>query len=236
MQDLSSLVSKKVLRFRKDAGKDGEYRLRRPLRIEIGQTVIDQISRIYKKDYENGGLLEFAASTGSLDCLAFHQVPNKSANSTSYNPSAAAFNAKVAEILDRGNLPMAIHTHPTQIGWTPYDQKRVKFYLKSSKPDRHIANKGLTDYLDLPEAIFVKDERFNTGYGIAFYEGQIFPYSITALSNAQIAAGIVAAYYMLRGKLTKLLLAGLVSWFLVEFIRRPVYKYSKDGLSIKLIA
>lgn len=234
MDQLDALVKQKVLRYRANSGK-GEYLLERPLTINIGKDIIDSLKAIYKPDYENGGLLEFQyGGIARIDCVAFHQVPNLNVNSTSYNPSAAKFKGKIQEILNRGNIPIAIHTHPTHIGWSPYDNKRVKFYLKSSKPDRDIANLGATDFLDVPEAIFVKDERFGTGYGIAFYEGQVFPYSVTALSTPQIWAGLIVGVLMLRGKLTRSVLIACVLWFCVEFFRRPKYDYENHGVQIFL--
>lgn len=228
MQTLNNLVAKKVLRFRPNS--DGrEYSLARPLKINFSYSIINQLKAIYKPDREKGGIFEFIAVQSELVCVKFHEIPNGAVNSTSYNPNKIQFDKTVDEILLRGNLPMAVHTHPTAIGLHSYDTKNAKFYLKSSRPDRLIADQTIDDNLVMPEAIFVKDERFGTGYGLAIYEGGIFPYAISAISDTQIVVAGAAGILLALNKLSRNALYLIAGVFTVEFFRRPKYEYDAQG-------
>ncbi|GAB3519480.1 hypothetical protein [Emticicia fontis] len=195
---------------------------------------MNKLKSIYNPSLERGGLFELTASDGKLTCIEFHQV-NGTNNSTSYNPNTVLWNEKVQQILGRGNLPLAVHTHPTKIGLHAYDSKQVRFYLKSSRPDRLIADKTISENLQMPEAIFVKDERFGTGYGLALYEGGLFPYAISAVSDTQLVILIGTGLLMAFNKLSRKVLYLLIGWFLFEFLRRPKYEYDGGGnLEIKI--
>jgi hypothetical protein len=227
MQAFNTLIANKVLRFRPNSiGR--EYSLQRPLTIMFPVGIMNKLKSIYNASIERGGLFELSASNGKLTCIEFHQV-NGSNNSTSYNPNAALWNEKVQQILGRGNLPLAVHTHPTKIGLHAYDSKQVRFYLKSSRPDRLIADKTISENLQMPEAIFVKDERFGTGYGLALYEGGVFPYAISAISDTQLVILIGTGLLMAFNKLSRKVLYLLIGWFLFEFLRRPKYEYDSGG-------
>lgn len=228
MQPFDSLVAKKVLRFR-PTSVGREYSLARPLNIKFSAGIINELRAIYAPNREAGGLFELIATESTLTAVKFHEIKNGALNSTSYNPPKKAFDAKIAEIIGRGNLPMAVHTHPTKIGLHSYDSKREIFYLKSSRPDRLIADKNIASGLVMPEAIFVKDERFGTGFGLAIYEGGLFPYAISALSDTQLVLIASSAGLLSLGKLTRNALWLILIWFGIEFIRRPRYDYREDG-------
>lgn len=234
MQAFSHHLNKNVLRFRPNS--DGrEYSLKRPLKISFPVGIINKLKSIYRKDSERGGLFELYASEGRLTCVNFHEIPNKSNNSSSYNPNTVAWDFTINEIIKRGNLPLAVHTHPTKLGIEAYDKKRVNFYLKSSRPDRLIADKNLTDNLVMPEAIFVLDERFGSGYGLALYEGGLFPYAISAISDTQLVIALGTGILLAFNKLSRRVLYVLIAWFLFEFLRRPKYAYDLQGnLEIKI--
>lgn len=233
MQSFDNLLDKKVLRFRPNSvGR--EYSLQRPLTIVFPVAIMNQLKAIYNPSIERGGLFELSATESKLTCVAFHQVMGSN-NATSYNPNKAVWNETIRQIVNRGNLPLAVHTHPTKIGIHAYDSKQVRFYLKSSRPDRLIADKIITDNLTMPEAIFVKDERFGTGYGLALYEGGIFPYAISAVSDTQLVILIGTGILMAINKLSRKALYLLMGWFLFEFLRRPKYDYDLQGnLEIKI--
>lgn len=233
MQSFSTLIAKKVLRFRPNSvGR--EYSLQRPLKIMFPVGIMNKLKAIYNPSIERGGLFELSASDGQLTCIDFHQVTGSN-NATSYSPSTKLWNEKVQQILGRGNLPLAVHTHPTKIGLHAYDNKQVRFYLKSSRPDRLIADKNISENLVMPEAIFVKDERFGTGYGLALYEGGIFPYAISAVSDTQLVILFGTGILLAFNKLSRRVLYLLLGWFLFEFLRRPKYAYDLQGnLEIKI--
>lgn len=234
MQSFSNLITNNVLRFRPNS-TGREYSLKRPLSIRFPVDIIDKLKAIYQPNIEKGGLFELQASESTLTCINFHQIPNKSSTASTYNPNQAAWNYKINEIIERGNLPLAVHTHPTKLGIEAYDKKRVNFYLKSSRPDRLIADKTITDNLQMPEAIFVNDTRFGSGYGLALYEGGLFPYAISAISDTQLVLAIGTGVLLAFNKLSRKLLYVVLAWFLFEFLRRPKYTYdSKGNLEIKI--
>lgn len=228
MQSFNNLVALNVLRFR-PASTGREYSLKRPLNILFPVSIINKLKGIYLPNSERGGLFELYASNGSLTAIEFHQVPNKSATASGYAPNSVIWNQKISEIMERGNLPLAVHTHPTRLGIHAYDNKNARFYLKSSRPDRLIADKTIVESLQMPEAIFVKDERFNTGYGLALYEGGLFPYAISAVSDTQLVIAIGTGVLMAFNKVSRKLLYLLAAWFAFEFFRRPKYVYDERG-------
>ena len=231
MTPFSNQIESKILKF-----TGNKYRLNRPVRITIKKSVIDTLKSIYVPSAERGGILVLeTVGVSELVCNQFILVENKSVQDSSYNPDKIAFNNAIQSIIDSGNLPLAVHTHPTELGFHGYDNKRAKFYLGSSKPDRLIARNSNYDSLYMPEAIFVKDERFKTGFGLSLYEGTIFPNSITAISDLQLALSVGTGYLMLKNKLTRKLLYLLTGVFLFEFVRRPKYLTLENGdLQIKV--
>lgn len=207
---------------------DGEYRLKRPIQIRVRVEVIEKLKSIYRPDYENGGILEAKVNgKGILLIDTFHVIPNAATNGYTYSPAAATWGNTRDEILMRGNLPFALHTHPLTLGIENYDSKRAVFYLKPSPADKRIAREGITDTLNMPEVLFTVDKRFKEGYGISFYTGSIFPASITAFSTSQVVSSIATGLAVL-GKRYGLALIGAV-YFMLEFNRKPVYKYEENG-------
>lgn len=207
---------------------NGEYRLMRPLRIQVRKGVIDGLGGTYRPDYERGGLLEAqAVGPGSLVINDFHEVPNRSANGYTYSPGAAAWETALSAILERGNLPFAVHTHPITLGIEAYDSKRAVFYLRPSKADKQIARQGITEVLNFPEAIYTKDSRLKNGFGFSFYTGTIFPASITGITTGQIVSGIAAGVMVITKRIGLALLAA--TYFLYEFRRMPEYELQESG-------
>lgn len=228
MQAFDKLITSQILKKR-ILSANTEYRLQRPLKIVIPSSIIAKLKALYKPDYEEGGILELIGTgKGSLEVLKFHPVKNLAVNSTSYAPSATKFNSIVDEIIGNGNVPIAIHTHPIKIGFESYDSKRSKFFLRSSSADRQIARNGITDFLLMPEAIFTVDAGLKNGFGINLYEGQIFPNSITALSDSQIIIAAVVGLFGVLKKITRPLIVIALGWFALEFTRRPKYDYLPD--------
>lgn len=204
-----------------------EYRLQRPLSITITKKVIDQLKAIYQENNEKGGLFEaYGVGKGMIVIDDFIEVPNISAKSYNYNPVPSLFNNVVNEIIQRGGLPFAIHTHPVRLGFDAYDSKRSKFYLKSSPQDRAIARAGLVPYFNFPEAIFVKDSRLKGGFGINFYTGTIFPASTTALTTLQWVSGGVALLSLGYSPVITAISAGVFGF---DFLRKPKYSQLTNG-------
>lgn len=207
---------------------ENEYRLVRPLQITVLKTVLDKLKSIYKPDYEKGGLLEgVAAANGTVVIEAFHQIPNGATNGYNYNPNTVLWDSKINEIIARGNLPFAIHTHPLTLGIESYDNKRSIFYLKPSKQDKGIAREGITPYFNFPEAIFTKDSNLDNGFGLNFFTGYIFPSSITAISTVQ-AISLGASLLGVITKSKTLFAVGLGTFFL-DFYRRANYEILSNG-------
>lgn len=222
-QNSGILIKKRLL-------NTDNYRLKRPIIIVIKKSVLDQLKAIYQPSFERGGLVLFRNQKGNiLEGFKFIEVPNAATNSVSYSPSTAKFSTEIQNALGGGFLPMAIHTHPTSIGLHAYDTKKQRFYLRASKADISIANSGITDILEVPEMIFVKDTRFAQGYDLAMYSGTIFPQTVSSLSDAQIGLGIVGGIGALFNRFTKTALTLIGAWFLIEFSRRPKYEYQSNG-------
>lgn len=234
MKNIEELLSKKVLRTKILTGGT-EYTLRRPTTIIVPQGIIGQLSSVYQPDYEEGGVLEFKATAEStLEAVDFIPVKNRSKLSYSYAPYKVEFDKVVNEVANRGNLPFAIHTHPTTIGQEHYDNSNVKLYLTSSKADRQIASQGITEQLFLPECIFVKDSRLENGFELNFFKGEAFPASRGQFSTTQlVTGGTLLGMRMLGIQNDKVsILSGI--WFSVEFLRLPKYFYENGGLKITL--
>lgn len=229
---LQTLIEWRILR---NQGAN-EYRLRRPMQITVRRGVIDLLKNLYPENYETGGLLEAElAGMGTLVIDRFHQVRNAASVNYHYAPDAAAWEKTLAEIVSRGNLPIALHTHPVSLGIESYDERKSTFYLKSSKADRKIAREGITDTLVMPEAIFVRDPGLENGFGLVFYTGTIFPGSITALSTVSYISGGLALLAFRRNKKLAGMAAGVG---LAEFlIRRPRYRLEDNGdYVVKLVS
>lgn len=207
---------------------NGEYRLIRPLRIQVRKAVLSRLADTYRPDYEKGGLLEAqAVGPGSLVVQAFHEVHNQAINGYTYSPSLQAWESTISAILERGNLPFAVHTHPLQLGIESYDSKRAIFYLKPSKSDKQIARAGVTEVLNLPEVLYTKDSRLQNGFGLSFYTGTIFPASITGITTGQIVSGIAAGMMVIAKRIALALLAA--AYFMYEFRRMPEYELQENG-------
>lgn len=223
-QTLNNYIAKRIIKKQ----YENEYRLRRPIKITVTKRVVDLLKNIYKEDYEEGGLLEAQIAANSsivIDNIIF--VPNQSKKGYSYSPNIKYFNSVVDSIIDRGNLPIAIHTHPLRLGIESYDNKRAKFYLKPSRADKSIAREGITDYFNFPEAIFTVDERLENGFGFSFFTGFIFPASNQGISSFQwIAFGAAMLGVFLKNEFIATSSMGL---FLLDFFRRPNYKLLENG-------
>lgn len=207
----------------------GDYRFRRPLNILIPKYVLDSLASVYEENREHGGILEFKPSgVQAVTCVGFINIPNEAKTTYNFEPNANLFNAAVNEVLNSGNLPVVVHTHPTKLGIGNYDSKAVKFYLRSSKPDRAVSRNGIVPFLNLPEAIFVKDERLNGGFGLNFFTGGVFPASVNSLTSLQWVA--VAVVFLMP---SVIFLA--VVLFFAEYARKPKYFLNTDGsLVVKL--
>lgn len=220
---LKTYLDKKII---KKQSAD-EYRLQRPLTKIIRKKVIDHLKDIYLENAEKGGLLEsYAGGKSTLVFDSFLEVPNVSAKAYNYNPIASQFNGVVNDIIQRGGLPFAVHTHPIRLGIEAYDSKRSKFYLKSSPQDRAIARAGLVPYFNFPEAIFVKDSRLKGGYGLNFYTGTIFPASTTALTTLQWVSGGIGLLSLGYSPVITAISAGVFGF---DFFRRPKYTQLGNG-------
>ena len=205
-----------------------EYRLQRPLNITIERRVIDELKRIDLPTSEKGGILEGIAIDNQKIVIAdFHEIPNGSTVGYNYNPNIKLWDSKINEIIARGNLPFAIHTHPLTLGIESYDNKRSIFYLRPSKQDKAIARNGITPYFNFPEAIFTQDPNLENGFGISFFTGYIFPASISQVSQLQwgaIAGGILSILTT-----NKSLFYVSVGVLLLDFFRRANYTLEPNG-------
>jgi hypothetical protein len=217
----------------KPMATSGEYRFKRPLQISVPKKIIDRLKSIYIKNGERGGVMAFAPNgNNKIICVDFIEVENMAKNSFNYIPNEAFFNSAITQILNKGFLPIVVHTHPTELGFSQYDSKRVQFYLKSSKPDRIIARNGVVPFLNMPECIFVQDERFNGGFALNFFTGGIFPQSVTSLTSLQfVSLGIGIISYFMKNKIFTLA-SGAV--FFTDFVRKPKYSLDNGGLRVTL--
>ena len=207
--------------------------LARPIKILISSNAIRKIKEVYEPSSEKGGVMIMKPTNerGKFIIDGVRIIANKSSRSnTAFEPDENALSSFIMGTLAAGWLPLVFHTHPTKIGNNIYDSKRVGFYVGSSKPDRKIAGAGLlidNEKILLPEAIFVKDSRYEAGYKLSFFQGGILPASYNALSKAQIIGAVLAGLSLLKwGRPLLLALAVLVG---IEEYRRPKYTYFKNG-------
>jgi hypothetical protein len=236
MLDLSKLESDGFI-LKKRLFEREFYRLKRPLEILVQNSAIEQLKNIYTPNGENGGLLVLIPSIDENGrklflCKQFINIPNESLNATNYQPNNFRFEAAARAIFAAGNIAVPIHTHPTNIGLESYDTKRANFYLKSSKADRSISFAGQLDIIETPEAIFVSDPRFDKGYKLAFYSGNVFPDSYRGLSIEQIGLLIFAAWGISAAK-PNLVFILIIAGLILEF-RKPKYIYFENGVSVNL--
>lgn len=224
IEEIERLINSNIIKKQ----YEGEYRLVRPLKIIIKRSVLDSLSKIYKPSYEEGGLLESKAiGGGTLIVDFFHLVKNKSILSYSYSPNAKEFQNKIDDIIGRGNLPFAIHTHPIKLGIDTYDNNRAKFFIRPSKADKYIARDGITPYFNFPEVIYTKDVRLNNGFGLSFFTGFIFPASNVGISVSSwlfLGSGILGL--AIKNK-SLTFLSGIA--ILLDLFRRPNYKLLASG-------
>lgn len=225
--DLENLVENKVLSF--ENSSTPYYQLNPPFELHFILDVIQALKQTYDPERENGGLFWFRPVDSVLRVEKLSFIRNKSLTKTGYDPDAYDWNKEFNLIIEQGFLPIAFHTHPTKIGYALYDSKRKNFYLKSSKPDREVA-KTIYNQLLMPECIFVEDDNFAGGYGLAIYEGGILPPSFAGFSQKQILfASIAVIGFMLKGKAGKVLLGTGIVLTLMEEKKRPKYFVEPDG-------
>lgn len=221
-EQIELLINKKIIKKQ----YENEYRLIRPLDIIITKKVIDSLKSIYVENYENGGILEaIPVSESVLKINQFIKIDNTAKVGYSYNPSTVLFQKAIDLVIQKGNLPFAIHTHPLRLGIDSYDSKNEKFYLRPSKSDKQISRTGITEYFNFPEVIFTVDKRFKNGFDFSFFTGFIFPASNIALSTLQLVS--LGLGFLFRKN--KPLLIGSGSVFLFDFIRRPKYQLLSNG-------
>lgn len=240
-QFIETLDTQNILRKRA-----GSYVLTRPVIITIKKSVINVLKSIYSPNRETGGILAVTPNgKGQMIVNSIAVVPNKSILTTAYEPDPNVFRQTELNIFNQNLLPLTFHTHPTSVGVGWYDKKNVGFYLKSSKPDRDIANNGVQyDEFNLlmPEMIVVRDERFANGLKVAVFEGGILPVSFRSLSRGQIAVvAVLVALLILRFTQSKIrnvgvLLLVLAVYYGYEQYRKPQYEWTNEGdLLIKIL-
>lgn len=240
MNYLQTLVSKSILKSSTTKNQT-QYTLNRPLRLSITKNVIDTVKKIYRTNYENGGLLVGRVVDDKILIDNIRVIPNQSLTSSAYTPRISEWRLELQTIIQSNLLPFAFHTHPTELGITRYDEKRPNFYVRSSKPDQSVAKQGF-DFQDIellmPECIFVVDSRYEQGINLNFYEGGILPPSVGQLGTTEILTavigGSVLAYKVLfnRNKYLFLLMAAIALIFLFEAYRRPYYEYVNGGIDV----
>lgn len=208
------------------------YVLNKPLTITVTKEVINQLKAKYLPNGETGGLFWLRATsktTAVIDNITF--LPNLSGLATGYSTSTALFNATVNTILAANYLPVVFHTHPVSLGLSLYDSRKQNFYLRASAADRRLSKDTITDSVPLymPEIIFVKDERYEDGYAMAAYGGNILPNGFSRLSNTQIALLGLGFYLFYTNKINYTSLFVIGGFIFLEEIKRPVYGNLKDG-------
>lgn len=199
--------------------------LKKPLTIIISKSVIDILNSIYIANGERGGLM-WLESTGdnTAQIKRVSVLQNTSGDNTKFEPTEKEMQETINLITSSGCLPIVFHTHPTNLGIPLYDNKKENFYLRASQPDRVFAQNlldGTTLYM--PEMIFVKDERFENGYGLALYGGKILPNGFSRLSALQFCILAALGYIWVKKGVTGTTLAFAVGLLLLEESKRPKY-------------
>lgn len=205
--------------------------LKKPLTITVAKSVIEVLNSIYIADGERGGLM-WLESTGdnTAQIKRVSVLQNTSGDNTKFDPIEFEMQATIDLITASGCLPIVFHTHPTNLGIPLYDNKKENFYLRASQPDRLFAKTFIDGTsLYMPEMIFVKDERFSDGYGLALYGGKILPNGFSRLSTLQYIILAALGYIWVKKGVTGTTLAFAVGLFLLEESKRPKYDVDTMG-------
>jgi hypothetical protein len=205
-----------------------EFRLKLPIEIIFTKKVIDFLKLNYVNDGEKGGMFVLKYSRPNVyvvDLAIF--VQNASLSKTSYVPVQKLWANTFVEIINSGNLPIAFHTHPTELGLSIYDNRTKNFFIRASAPDRK-ASKLTTNNLVMPECIFVANPKFQNGFGMSLYGGKVLPDGFSRLSPVQFAAIGATALNVLTAKSNIATALGL-SVAAIEERRRPKYQHEENG-------
>lgn len=244
MEDLISNYEKSgFLMKRVEKGKT-IYTLQKPVSIVLSTGVLGLIKSRYPQNSEIGGVIWLKPLNQntliSENVTFFRNVQN---DASKYSPHPDDYYQALLEIQKGGYLPILFHTHPTQLGISSYDGKRVRFYLTSSLQDQD-ASFYPVDFqgksLVMPQAIFVGDKRFANGIGVSLYNGYLFPLSVAKLSTGEVwSIGIAIALLLLVGtkytRATYIIIGSLIFVLGAYEYFRPKYREELGNIKIDVI-
>ncbi len=220
------------------------YTLQKPVSIVLSSGVLSLIKSRYPENSEIGGVIwvkPLNQNTLISENISFFR--NVQNNPSKYSPHPDDYYQALLSIQKGGYLPILFHTHPTQLGVSSYDGKRVRFYLTSSLQDQdssfypvEMSGKSLV----MPQAIFVGDQRFSNGIGVSLYNGYLFPLSVAKLSTGEVwSIGIAVLLLLWVGvKYTRsvyFIVAALIFTLGAYEYFRPKYREQNGNILIDVI-
>ncbi|MFY7828236.1 MAG: hypothetical protein ACOVQ4_13995 [Flectobacillus sp.] len=243
MDLIQSYQNQGFLQQRNESGK-AIYTLEKPVKIILSNGVLEAVKKRYPKNSEIGGVIWVKPLSQKVliseDITFFRNVQN---DPSKYSPHPDDYRTTLAEIEKSGYLPILFHTHPTQLGLSSYDGKRVRFYLTSSLQDQDssfypVSFSGKS--LVMPQAIFVADERFTNGIGVALYNGYLFPLSLAKLTSGEIwsiAISVLLLFWVGTKyvRASQFIIASLIFVIGAYEYFRPKYSEVSGNIEIKVI-
>ena len=220
------------------------YTLNKPVSILLGAGVLSSIKSKYPQNSEIGGVIWVKPLNQktliSENVTFFRNVQN---NPSKYSPHPDDYYQALLAIQNGGYLPILFHTHPTSLGISSYDGKRVRFYLTSSLQDQDSSFYPVEmsgQNLVMPQAIFVGDQRFTNGIGVSLYNGYLFPLSVAKLSTGEVwSIGIAVLLLLSVGvKYTRsayFIVAALIFTLGAYEYFRPKYQEQNGNILIDVI-
>jgi hypothetical protein len=244
--DIQHLVSSGLFEVVTTEGRP-TLMLKKPVRLVVPQSVLQQLATLYPKDHETGGFLyaQVNSQTGTLTVNQVAQLPNQATNPTTYQASATDYQRGIDAAIQRDLLPLRFHTHPLQTLNSLYNSQALSFFQKTSTTDRHssytpiyIGNQALV----LPDCLISPNDRDGQSIRFTIYNGFVAPNSFGALlPNEQLFIGLVVLVLVLVGALYswKKAASSLVVCVLIGAVvfiqeKRPTYTYTDIGLVISI--
>lgn len=221
--------------------------LRKPVRIVVPKSILQQLANIYPKNKETGGFLyaEANGNTGTLTVVQVAPLPNQSTSDTTFQASGTDYQRGINTALQSGLLPMRFHTHPVQTVNNLYNSQSLNFFQKTSSTDKH--SSYLPIYLNgqaivLPDCLVSPNDREGKSIRFSIYNGFVAPTSFAALlPNEQLFIGLVGVVLVVvwallgyKKALSGLLICGIIGLVIFLNEKRPTYTYTDNELTITI--
>ncbi|GAB4049438.1 hypothetical protein [Spirosoma litoris] len=221
--------------------------LKKPVRIVLPKTILNQLANIYPKDHETGGFLYASVNTttGTLTVVQVAPLPNQSTSDTTFQASGTDYQRGITTALQNDLLPLRFHTHPVQTMNSLYNIQSLNFFQKTSSTDRHSSYLPISlngQAMVLPDCLVSPNDRDGNSIRFSIYNGFVAPSSFAALlPNEQIFIGLVVLVLVVvwallgyKKALSGLLVCGIIGAIVFIQEKRPTYTYTDTELTITI--